>query len=133
MGAAGYTGLKTLGEISITVGSRTSSHPAYINEEEHFDVVLGRSWLEKMGIKWVTHLVARTIVPGLAELDPVDLIRSGMGDDGEPEDARHDFADGVCRTDALDPTNLTYMDTGEAIACELVVLRDADGNVVLLT
>ena len=51
MGAAGYTGLKTLGPISITVGTRTQSHPAFVNEEEHFDVVLGRSWLEKMGVK----------------------------------------------------------------------------------
>jgi len=87
MGAAGYTGLKTLGPVSITVGSRTATHPAYINEEEHFDVVLGRSWLEKMGVK----------------------------------------------TDPFDQTALTYMDSGEVIPCDLVVLKGADGNVITIT
>ena len=51
MGAAGYTGIKTLGPVSITVGSRTAEHQAMINEEQHFDVVLGRSWVEKMAVK----------------------------------------------------------------------------------
>ena len=51
MGSGGYTGLKVLGNISITVGSKTSTHLAMISEEEHFDVVLGRTWLEKTGIK----------------------------------------------------------------------------------
>ncbi|ORY30797.1 hypothetical protein BCR39DRAFT_528368 [Naematelia encephala] len=87
MGAAGYTGLKTIGKVSITVGSHTASHPALINEEEHFDVVLGRAWLEKMNIK----------------IDP------------------------------LDQTNMTYMDNGEVIPCDLVVLKDADGNVITIT
>ena len=51
MGLAGYTGLKTLGNVQITVAGRTKSHPAFVNEEDHFDVVLGRQWLEKMGVK----------------------------------------------------------------------------------
>jgi len=51
MGSSGYAGLKTLGMVPITVGSKTVSHPVYISEENHFDVVLGRSWLEKMGVK----------------------------------------------------------------------------------
>jgi hypothetical protein len=51
MGAGGYTGMKTLGNVTITVGSKTASHPAFITEEEHFDVVLGRQWLERMAIK----------------------------------------------------------------------------------
>jgi hypothetical protein len=51
MGSSGYTGLKSLGNVSITVGSKTASHLAMINEEQHFDVVLGRSWLEKTGVK----------------------------------------------------------------------------------
>ena len=37
------------------------------------------------------------------------------------------------RTDPLDQTVLTYMDTGEAIPCDLVVLKDAEGNVVTIT
>ncbi|KAK8844552.1 hypothetical protein IAR55_006399 [Kwoniella newhampshirensis] len=87
MGSFGYTGLKAIGSIPITVGTRTESHPAYISEENHFDVILGRTWLEKMAIK----------------IDP------------------------------LDQTALTYMDSGEAIACDLVVLKDAKGNVITIT
>ena len=36
------------------------------------------------------------------------------------------------RTDPMDQT-LTYMDTGEAIPCDLVVLKGAEGNVITLT
>lgn len=43
--------MKILGDVSITVGKKTASHKAFIAEEEHFDVVLGRSWMEKMHIK----------------------------------------------------------------------------------
>ncbi|WWD22898.1 hypothetical protein CI109_107393 [Kwoniella shandongensis] len=87
MGSFGYTGLKAIGNIPITVGSRTETHPAYMSEENHFDVILGRAWLEKMAIK----------------IDP------------------------------LDQTALTYMDSGEPIACDLVVLKDAKGNVITIT
>lgn len=103
MGSSGYTGLKSIGNIPITVGSRTGHHPALISEEQHFDVVLGRSWLEKMVIKWV-------------------------------------FASEICiegalttRVDPLDQTALTYMDTGEPIPCDLVVLKDSEGNVITVT
>lgn len=51
MGASGYMGAKTLGKVNITVGSKTAAHPAFINEDQHFDVVLGRTWSEKMGVK----------------------------------------------------------------------------------
>jgi hypothetical protein len=37
--------------IPITVGSKTASHPVMLSEETNFDCVLGRSWMEKMGIK----------------------------------------------------------------------------------
>ena len=87
MGSAGYTGLKTLGNVPITVGSRTASHPALINEEQHFDVVLGRQWLEKMAVK----------------------------------------------IDNLDPTVLTYMDSGESIPVDIVVLKDEQGNIITVT
>lgn len=56
MGSAGYMGAKTIGEIAITVGSKTARHPAFINEEQHFDVVLGRKWIERMGVKYVVRL-----------------------------------------------------------------------------
>lgn len=51
MGTYGYTGLKALGNVSITVGGKTALHPAMISEEHHFDVTLGRQWLEKVGVK----------------------------------------------------------------------------------
>lgn len=51
MGHGGYAGLRTLGNVPITVAGRTMSHPAMINEEMHFDVVLGRTWVEKMNVK----------------------------------------------------------------------------------
>jgi hypothetical protein len=61
MGASGYTGLRTLGQVPITVAGRTSSHPAMISEEAHFDVVLGRSWIERMNVKCVTVLLSRIV------------------------------------------------------------------------
>ncbi|WVQ94296.1 hypothetical protein IAU59_001375 [Kwoniella sp. CBS 9459] len=87
MGSMGYTGLKSIGNVDITVGTRKASHPAYMSEENHFDVILGRSWLERMAIK----------------------------------------------IDSLDSTSLTYMDSGEAIPCDIVVLKDEKGNVITIT
>lgn len=37
------------------------------------------------------------------------------------------------RIDPLDQTALTYMDSGEVIPCDLVVLKDAEGNVITVT
>lgn len=51
MGGAGYTGLKSIGEVPITVAGKTQKHNALVSEHEHFDVVLGRMWMEKMNIK----------------------------------------------------------------------------------
>ncbi|GHJ88974.1 hypothetical protein NliqN6_5376 [Naganishia liquefaciens] len=87
MGTYGYAGLVNLGSIPITVGSKTASHPVMLSEETNFDCVLGRSWMEKMGIK----------------------------------------------TDPLDQTSVVYMDTGERIPCDVVVLKDAKGEVITVT
>jgi hypothetical protein len=103
MGSKGYTGLKILGNISITVGSKTATHLAMISEEEHFDVVLGRVWLEKTGIKRVLfHSGSNSRI----------LIR---------------------RIDAIDQTLLTYMENGEVIPCDIVVLKDDQGNKIFIT
>lgn len=59
----------------------------YLSEEPHFDVVLGRSFFEKRGIK----------------------------------------------TNALDPTDVVCLDTGEKIECELVILKDGRGEIVTVT
>ena len=37
------------------------------------------------------------------------------------------------RVDPLDQTALTYKDDGEAIPCDLVVLKDENGNVITVT
>lgn len=58
-----------------------------LSEEPHFDVILGRAWIEKMNIK----------------------------------------------VDPLDQTLLTYMDSGEVIPCDLVVLRDSKGEIITVT
>lgn len=37
------------------------------------------------------------------------------------------------RIDPLDQTVLTYMDTGEPIACDVVVLKDEKGDIITIT
>ncbi|OXC67850.1 hypothetical protein AYX13_03531 [Cryptococcus neoformans] len=87
-GGFAYAGILPLpGPITLTIGSRTSAHKAYVTEENKFDVILGRAWIEKMGVK----------------IDP------------------------------LDQTVLTYMDTGEPIACDVVVLKDEKGDIITIT
>lgn len=51
IGVGGYSGLQILGNVPITVGSVTGIHTVMLSEEPHFDVILGRSWIEKMNIK----------------------------------------------------------------------------------
>jgi len=50
-GHYGYTGLVQIGKWPITVGKTTTIHDVYLSEEAHFDVILGRSFMEKRGIK----------------------------------------------------------------------------------
>jgi uncharacterized membrane protein len=63
MGAYGYAGLVNLGQLPITVGSRTEKHTVMISEEVNFDVVLGRSWMERMKIKCVYFLLIMVRLP----------------------------------------------------------------------
>ncbi|KAI1794629.1 hypothetical protein LXA43DRAFT_1091686 [Ganoderma leucocontextum] len=86
-GHYGYSGLVNLGKWPITVGRTRTTHSLYLSEETHFDVVLGRSFVERRQIKF----------------DPVD------------------------------PTDVMCQDTGEKIDCELVILRDGRGQIVLVT
>jgi uncharacterized membrane protein len=51
VGVGGYSGLQILGNVPITVGSRTGIHTVMLSEEPHFDIILGRAWIEKMNIK----------------------------------------------------------------------------------
>jgi len=50
-GQYGYSGLVNLGKLPITVGQTETTHAVYLSEESHFDVVLGRSFMEKRLIK----------------------------------------------------------------------------------
>jgi hypothetical protein len=50
-GNYGYSGLVNIGKLPITVGKTKTTHAVYLSEESHFDVVLGRSFMEKRQIK----------------------------------------------------------------------------------
>ncbi|GJJ12617.1 hypothetical protein Clacol_006860 [Clathrus columnatus] len=50
-GSYGYSGLVNIGTWPLTVGYTTTHHPVYLAEETHFDIILGRSFMEKRGIK----------------------------------------------------------------------------------
>ena len=69
------------------MGHTKTTHTVYLSEESHFDVVLGRSFMEKRQVK----------------------------------------------TDPVDPTDVRCMDTGEKIDCELVILKDGKGQIVMVT
>lgn len=69
-GGFAYAGILPLpGPITLTIGSRTSAHKAYVTEENKFDVILGRAWIEKMGVKWVfILLIFRSFLPTPADM-----------------------------------------------------------------
>jgi len=50
-GHYGYSGLVQIGKWPITLGKTTTTHDVYLSEEAHFDVILGRSFMETRGIK----------------------------------------------------------------------------------
>ena len=77
----------SLGKWPITVGRTRTTHNVYLSEETHFDIILGRSFVERRQIKF----------------DPVD------------------------------PTDVVCQDTGEKIDCEIVILRDGRGQIVLVS
>ena len=77
----------SIGKWPITIGHTKTVHSVFLSEESHFDVALGRSFMEKRMIK----------------------------------------------TDPVDPTNITCLDTGEKLDCELVILKDGKGEIVTVT
>lgn len=90
-----------------------------MTEENKFDVILGRAWIEKMGVKWVFILLIFIILffqPPLTWPFPL-----------------HTLPPQKNRIDPLDQTVLTYMDTGEPIACDVVVLKDEKGDIITIT
>ncbi|TFK54746.1 hypothetical protein OE88DRAFT_1710557 [Heliocybe sulcata] len=50
-GHYGYSGLVNIGKWPVTLGRTKTTHSVYLSEESHFDVVLGRAFMEMRQIK----------------------------------------------------------------------------------
>jgi len=50
-GHYGYGGLVNIGNWPVTVGRTRTTHTVFLSEESHFDVILGRSFMEKRQVK----------------------------------------------------------------------------------
>ncbi|KAI0929190.1 hypothetical protein AcW1_006204 [Taiwanofungus camphoratus] len=66
-GHYGYSGLVNIGKWPITVGRTKTTHSVYLSEESHFDIVLGRSFMEYRQVK-------------LDPVDPTDVICMDTGE-----------------------------------------------------
>lgn len=81
-GLYGFNGLVHIGRWPITVGRTTTQHDVYLSEESHFDVVLGRAFMERRAV--TTDLVDMTKVVCGDTGETVDcevvVIRDGTGD-----------------------------------------------------
>ncbi|CAE7089792.1 unnamed protein product [Rhizoctonia solani] len=81
-GLYGFNGLVHIGKWPITLGRTTTQHDVYLSEETHFDVVLGRAFMERRAI--ITDLVDLTKVVCGDTGETVDcdvvVIRDGTGD-----------------------------------------------------
>lgn len=86
-GTYGYNGITNLGKWPVQVGSRAVPCTVMLCEDSYFPVVLGRTFMEKRGV----------------------------------------------RTDPVDQTSITFMDTGERADVEVVVVRDEHHEPVVIT
>ncbi|EUC61698.1 hypothetical protein RSOL_404920 [Rhizoctonia solani AG-3 Rhs1AP] len=81
-GLYGFNGLVHIGKWPVTLGRTTTQHDVYLSEETHFDVVLGRAFMERRAI--MTDLVDLTKVVCGDTGETVDcdvvVIRDGTGD-----------------------------------------------------
>ncbi|EIM89939.1 uncharacterized protein STEHIDRAFT_74325 [Stereum hirsutum FP-91666 SS1] len=81
-GHYGYGGLVNIGKWPITVGRTKTIHSVFLSEESHFDVVLGRSFMEKRQIK--TNPVDPTDVVCLDTGEKLDcelvILKDGKGE-----------------------------------------------------
>jgi len=70
------------GEWPVTLGRTTTRHTVYLSEESHFDVVLGRSFMERRSVK--TDTLDLTSVYCMDTGEKVDcevvIIRDGKGE-----------------------------------------------------
>jgi hypothetical protein len=81
-GYYGYSGLISIGQWPLTVGSTTTTHAVYLSEETHFDVILGRSFQEKRNVKTDASDLTMVICGDTGEkVDcEVVIIRDGKGE-----------------------------------------------------
>lgn len=86
-GTYGYNGITNLGKWPVQVGSRAVPCTVMLCEDSYFPVILGRTFMEKRGV----------------------------------------------RTDPVDQTSITFMDTGERADVEVVVVRDEHHEPVVIT
>lgn len=70
------------GEWPITLGSTTTRHAVYLSEENHFDVVLGRSFMERRSVKTDNMDLTNVVCMDTGEkIDcEVVIIRDGKGE-----------------------------------------------------
>ncbi|KZT09626.1 uncharacterized protein LAESUDRAFT_695311 [Laetiporus sulphureus 93-53] len=66
-GHYGYGGLVNIGKWPVVVGHTKTMHTVYLSEESHFDVVLGRSFMEARQVK-------------LDPVDPTDVVCMDTGE-----------------------------------------------------
>lgn len=83
-GFYGFSGITNLGTWPIKVGKKTVEQQVMLVENSYFPVILGRSFMERRGV----------------------------------------------RTDPLDQTSVVFMDTGEVVPTDLVIVKDAAGEVI---
>lgn len=72
----------SVGEWPITLGSTTTRHAVYLSEENHFDVVLGRSFMERRSVKTDNMDLTNVVCMDTGEkIDcEVVIIRDGKGE-----------------------------------------------------
>ncbi|KAM0754576.1 hypothetical protein T439DRAFT_321614 [Meredithblackwellia eburnea MCA 4105] len=86
-GFYGFSGITNLGTWPIKVGKKTVEQQVMLVENSYFPVILGRSFMERRGV----------------------------------------------RTDPLDQTSVVFMDTNEVVPTDLVIVKDAAGDVITIS
>lgn len=117
-GHYGYGGLIGLGKWPITLSALHKGRVADAGGEEE------RGEEGEQGAAPETRRRSKTVTVGvyLSEEPHFDVV---LG--------RSFFDCRQIKTSALDPTEVTCLDTGERLECELVVLKDGKGDIVIVT
>jgi len=81
-GLYGFNGLVQIGKWPVTVGSTTTTHDVYLSEETHFDVVLGRSFMERRAVTFDKMDLTKVVCMDTGEHVECEVvvIRDGRGD-----------------------------------------------------